>query len=64
MIGQNSPGGSVGLLLLMVGLLLFVSPLALWWANVGLSWHFPFLLWLGYIARVALTTRCGSRHGL
>ena len=64
MIGQNSPGGSVGLLLLMVGLLLFVSPLALWWANVGLSWHFPFLLWLGYIALVALTTRCGSRHGL
>lgn len=40
------------ILLLLLGLLLFVSPLAGWWAQAPVPWYFPFLLWALLIAAI------------
>ena len=34
------------LLLALLGLLLFASPLVHWWSAAGRIWYVPYLLWL------------------
>ena len=50
-------------LLLLLALFLFVSPLTAWWAGAGLPWYFPFLLWAGLIALVAVYDRLEHDDG-
>ncbi|HXH01928.1 MAG TPA: hypothetical protein VNN09_01255 [Candidatus Competibacteraceae bacterium] len=42
------------ILLLLFALLLFASPFADWWAQAGVPWYFPFLLWGALIGLIAL----------
>lgn len=64
MTKQAVTAGSVSLLLLGIGLVLFVSPFTLWWARLDAPWYLPFALWLGYILLVALTTVQRGRRDL
>ena len=52
------------LLLLLLGLFLFASPLTEVWANAGAPWYTPYLLWSGFIAAIALVQRRGSDDDL
>jgi len=61
---QEVTAGSVSLLLLAIGLVLFVSPFAIWWAGLTAPWYLPFALWLGYIGVVALTSGQWGRRDL
>ena len=45
------------MLLFLFGLLLFCSPLALWWAAVATAWYLPYVLWLALIALIAWAAR-------
>jgi len=42
------------LLLLLIGLFLFVSPLTDIWSAANAPWYLPYLLWGGFIAAIAL----------
>ncbi len=42
------------ILLFLLALFLFASPFTTWWAHAQPPWYFPFLLWAGLIALVAL----------
>ncbi|MCG5499988.1 hypothetical protein [Ectothiorhodospira lacustris] len=33
------------LLLFLLGVLLFASPLVAWWTRPGMPWYLPYLLW-------------------
>ena len=44
-------------LLLLLALFLFFSPLTAWWAGAGLPWFVPFVLWALLIALVAAHDR-------
>ncbi|AGM40743.1 hypothetical protein SPISAL_03245 [Spiribacter salinus M19-40] len=61
---QEASTGSVSLLLLGIGLVLFVSPFAIWWSGLSAPWYLPFALWLGYIGVVAMTNLLGGRRDL
>ena len=45
------------ILLLLLALFLFFSPLAAWWARAELHWFVPFLLWALLIGLVAAYDR-------
>lgn len=45
------------ILLLLLALFLFFSPLTAWWARAGLDWFVPFLLWALLIGLVATYDR-------
>lgn len=51
---MNSPAG---LLLTLLGILLFFSPLVLWVAAIGPAWWWPFVAWAAFIALIALSSR-------
>ncbi len=48
-------------LLLLFALLCFASPFTVWWARGVVPWYFPFLLWAGLIAAIAITQRARRR---
>jgi hypothetical protein len=48
-----NPGG---VLVLLLGIVLFFSPLALWVASVAPSWWWPFVAWAAFIGVIALNT--------
>ncbi len=56
--------GSYSVALFLLGLLLFLSPLATWWAGLTPRWFVPYLLWLGFIVLTALVARRMRRHDL
>ena len=56
--------GSHSLALFLLGLLLFASPLATWWAQLTPPWYVPYLIWLGIIVLTALVARRMRRHDL
>lgn len=51
------------LLLLALALFLFASPFTRWWANAGLPWYTPFVLWALLIAAMALRHWYERDHG-
>jgi len=46
---------SVGVLLVVVGILLFLSPLVPWVATVAPAWWWPFAAWAAFIALIAVS---------
>jgi len=48
---------SVGVLLVVVGILLFLSPLVPWVATVAPAWWWPFAAWAAFIALIAVSMR-------
>ncbi len=61
---QDAAAGSVGLLLFGIGLLLFASPLTLWWAQRSGPWYLPFAIWAGFILLVGLLNGRRRRNDL
>ena len=61
---QDAATGSVSWLLLAIGLVLFVSPLTIWWAGLAAPWYLPFLIWAAYILVVALLGGRRRSHDL
>ena len=51
-------------LLLLFGLLLFVSPFAAWWAADDSPWYLPYLAWALVIALTAVHHLRRDRHEL
>ena len=52
------------LLLLILALLLFASPLTLWWASIDGLWLLPYLLWSLVILLAAWLRRRFGQHDL
>lgn len=52
------------LLVLFAALMLFASPLALWWATEERAWYLPYLVWAGVLVLVALLQGWLRRHDL
>ncbi|SEQ42324.1 hypothetical protein SAMN05421693_13027 [Ectothiorhodospira magna] len=52
------------LLLFLLGLLLFASPLLEWWTRPGAPWYLPYLLWGLIIALAALAQWYRGPHDL
>jgi hypothetical protein len=48
---------SLGLLLVVVGVLLFLSPIVPWVAAVAPAWWWPFVAWAAFIALIAVSMR-------
>ncbi|MDR9432795.1 MAG: hypothetical protein RI539_04505 [Spiribacter sp.] len=46
--------GSMSLLLLGIGVVLFLSPLSRWWFALEPAWYTTFLAWFGYIVLIAI----------
>lgn len=49
-------------LLLLLALLLFASPLVRWWAGGNPPWYLPYLLWALLIGLIAVVSRPRARH--
>lgn len=45
MPNRSRRGLDTPILLLLLGLLLFASPLMTWWASLDRPWYLPYLLW-------------------
>jgi hypothetical protein len=60
---ENDPPIDSVLLLGLLVLLLFVSPLVFWWTDPESGWYLPYLLWLAVILAGAwvFARRDGSR---
>jgi len=52
------------LFLFLLALLLFASPLRLWWAEAAALWYAPYLVWLLVIGLTALLQRWLRRHAV
>jgi hypothetical protein len=52
------------ILLFVLGLFLFASPLIHWWAGPHAPWYLPYLLWGGFIALIVWLQLSRSRHDL
>lgn len=52
MMGSPEPGKYLdrAILLFLLGVLLFASPLTSWWSAPGRVWYLPYVLWLVLIA--------------
>lgn len=50
---DHGRGLDSSVLLFLLGLFLFFSPFAFWWAAMATVWYVPYLLWLGFIALIA-----------
>jgi hypothetical protein len=57
---ENDPPVDTLVLLILLGILLFASPVILWWTDPESPWYLPYLLWLLIIA---LGGWLFSRHG-
>lgn len=62
-VHDNGPG-SHSLALFLLGLLLFASPLAGWWAGLTPPWYVPYLIWLGITLLTVIVARGMRRHDL
>ena len=64
MIGPEENGSQFdrGILLALLAVLLFASPLTRWWSAVGAPWYLPYLLWLGVILLAAWLQQRNTRH--
>ena len=49
-------GASRTILVVLLGILLFLSPLVIWIAHLSPAWWWPFVAWGGFIGLIALTT--------
>ena len=47
---ENDPPVDALVLLILLGILLFASPVILWWTDPESPWYLPYLLWLTLIA--------------
>lgn len=63
MMGSPEPGKYLdrAILLFLLGLLLFASPLLTWWSSAGHPWYLPYLLWFGLIVLGFLLQRQRDR---
>lgn len=52
------------LLVSLVGLVLFASPLVRWWPAIQPPWYFPYALWAVLILLIIWAQARRSRHGL
>jgi len=43
---ENDPPVDTLVLLILFGVLLFASPVVLWWTDPESPWYLPYLLWL------------------
>lgn len=64
MVGTPEPGKYLdrAILLFLLGLLLFASPLRTWWSAPGHAWYLPYLLWLFLIVLALLLQRQRDRQ--
>ncbi len=60
---DNEPSADNVVLLALIALLLFASPVVFWWSHQGSLWYLPYLLWLAVIVIVWLVFRRGRQHG-
>jgi len=51
-------------LIALLGILFFGSPLIDWWVSNDNPWYLPYLLWLIIIILIGLINLRHSRHGL
>ena len=56
-LGRLPMNPPVGVLLAVVGTLLFLSPLVPWVATVAPAWWWPFAAWAAFIALIAVSMR-------
>lgn len=63
MTGSPEPGKYLdrAILLFLLGLFLFASPLLAWWSAPGRPWYLPYLLWLCLIVLAFLLQRQRDR---
>ncbi len=62
---MSKPGstqGSVSVWLFALGMVLFVSPLTVWWGSLEVNWYWPYALWAGYIALIGVMLGRRGRH--
>ena len=50
------------LLVFVLGIVLFVSPLVSWWPELPLPWYAPYVMWAVIIALAFLTQWSRRRH--
>ncbi|MFM1892745.1 MAG: hypothetical protein RLZ44_1822 [Pseudomonadota bacterium] len=60
----NSDLRDSSVLIALLGLLFFASPLVTWWAADGALWYVPYLLWALIIVLAGLIHALHARHGL
>jgi hypothetical protein len=59
----NNDHRDSSVLIALLALLFFVSPLLTWWADESSPWFLPYLLWALIIALAGLIHTRRSRHG-
>lgn len=64
MAGSPEPGKYLdrAILLFLLGLFLFASPLTSWWSNPERAWYLPYGLWLGLIVLAFVLQRQRDRQ--
>ena len=60
----NNDHKDSSVLIALLALLFFVSPLLVWWAGDQSPWFIPYLLWALIIVLAGLIHSRQSRHGL
>ncbi|MBI3900505.1 MAG: hypothetical protein HY308_19790 [Gammaproteobacteria bacterium] len=55
-LADASRGLDSVVLLFLFGLFLLFSPFTFWWAAHARVWYLPYLLWLGFIALIAIVS--------
>ncbi|WP_200799801.1 hypothetical protein [Ectothiorhodosinus mongolicus] len=50
------------LLVFVLGIVLFVSPLVSWWPELPFPWYAPYVMWAMIIALAFLTQRSRRHH--
>lgn len=50
---ETGPHLDSTILLFLLAIFLFVSPLVQWWASDDSPWYLPYLIWFGIITLVA-----------
>ncbi|MGM0677285.1 hypothetical protein [Ectothiorhodospira marina] len=63
-IGYTMSALDKTLILFLLGVLLFASPLVDWWSRPGMPWYLPYLLWGGLIGLGILIQLGRGRHDL
>lgn len=64
---MNRPGyapGAMSLFVFALGLILFASPLTIWWSAQHLPWITPFAIWFALIVLIGLAIGRGSPYEL
>ena len=61
-MGIQNPNRDLPLILALLMLLLFASPIKDWWTAAGLPWYLPYALWLLVIVLAAWSHWRSHRH--